>query len=148
MLVRESVNRTLMVIFEDLHWIDEETQEFLNLLVDSIGTTKILLLVNYRPEYRHEWGHKTYYAQLTLDPLAKETASEMLTSLLGAHAGVSPLKQLIIDRTEGNPFFMEEIVQSLVEERALVCNGEIKLTRPLDKLRIPPTGTSNTYCPY
>src|ERR1700745_8207 len=65
-LLRESLNQPLMVIFEDLHWIDEATQEFLNLLADSLGTAKFLLLVNYRPEYRHEWGHKTYYTQLRL----------------------------------------------------------------------------------
>ena len=72
-----------MVIFEDLHWIDEATQEFLNLLADSIGTAKILLLVNYRPEYSHQWSSKTYYTQLRLDPLGKESADEMLTALLG-----------------------------------------------------------------
>ena len=61
-----------MVIFEDLHWIDEETQDFLNLLADSIANAKILLLVNYRPEYSHQWGSRTYYTQLRLDPLGKE----------------------------------------------------------------------------
>ena len=76
-----------MVIFEDLHWIDEATQELLNLLADSIGTAKILLLVNYRPEYSHQWGSKTYYTQLRLDPLGKESAEEMLTALLGDGVG-------------------------------------------------------------
>ena len=69
MLLRESLNQPLMVIFEDLHWIDEQTQEFLNLLADSIATAKFLLLVNYRPEYSHQWNSKTYYTQLRLDPL-------------------------------------------------------------------------------
>ena len=82
-LLRECLNQPLMVIFEDLHWIDEETQALLNLLADSIGTAKILLLVNYRPEYRHEWGSKTYYSQLRLDPLGNESAEEMLTALVG-----------------------------------------------------------------
>ena len=82
-LLRESLNQPLMVIFEDLHWIDEETQEFLNLLADSIGTARILLLVNYRPEYSHQWNSKTYYTQLRLDPLGKESAEEMLSALLG-----------------------------------------------------------------
>ena len=58
--LRESLNQPLMVIFEDLHWIDEATQEFLNLLADSLGTAKLLLLVNYRPEYSHKWNSKTY----------------------------------------------------------------------------------------
>ena len=70
-LLRESLNQPLIVIFEDLHWIDEQTQELLNLLADSIGTAKILLLVNYRPEYSHQWGSKTYYTQLRLDPLGE-----------------------------------------------------------------------------
>ena len=139
-LLRESLNQPLMVIFEDLHWIDEETQAFLNLLADSIGTAKILLLVNYRPEYSHQWNSKTYYTQLRLDPLGKESAEEMLSALLGAGADLAPLKRVIIDRTEGNPFFMEETVQVLLDEGALVREGSaVKLTRPLGELKIPPT---------
>jgi predicted ATPase len=129
----------LIVVFEDLHWIDEQTQEFLNLLADSIGTAKILLLVNYRPEYSHQWGSKTYYTQLRLDPLGKESADEMLTALLGDGAELGPLKRLIIEKTEGTPFFMEETVQVLLDEGALVLNGTIKLTKPLAELKIPPT---------
>jgi len=138
-LLRESLNQPLIVIFEDLHWVDEETQAFLNLLADSIANAKILLLVNYRPEYRHEWGHKTYYTQLRLDPLGKESADEMLSALLGDGAELAPLKRLIIEKTEGNPFFMEETVLVLVDEGALVRNGVVKLTRPLNQLKIPPT---------
>ena len=83
-LARESLNQPLIVIFEDLHWIDSETQALLNLLVDGIATARILLLVNYRPEYQHQWGSKTYYSQLRLDPLGKESAEEMLTALLAS----------------------------------------------------------------
>jgi predicted ATPase/class 3 adenylate cyclase len=139
-LLRESLNQPLMVIFEDLHWIDEATQEFLNLLADSLGTAKLLLLVNYRPEYSHKWNSKTYYTQLRLDPLGKENAGEMLQSLLGDNAELAPLKRLITERTEGNPFFMEEMVQVLLDEGALVRDGaEVKLTKPLNALKIPPT---------
>jgi class 3 adenylate cyclase len=143
-LLRESLNQPLMVIFEDLHWIDEETQAFLNLLADSIGTAKLLLLVNYRPEYSHQWNSKTYYTQLRLDPLGRESANEMLDALLGLSApatdtSVAALKHLIIEKTEGTPLFMEEIVQALVEEGALVRNGAAKLTRSLESLKIPPT---------
>jgi len=81
-ILRESLNQPLMIVFEDLHWIDEQTQDMLNLLADSIGTAKILLLVNYRPEYSHQWNNKTYYTQLRLDPLDTECADEMLTALL------------------------------------------------------------------
>jgi tetratricopeptide (TPR) repeat protein len=127
------------VIFEDLHWIDDGSQAFLNLLAESIGTAKILLLVNYRPEYSHQWNSKTYYTQLRLDPLGKESAEKMLTALLGDAADLGPLKRLIIDRTEGNPFYMEEMVQVLFEDGALVRNGAVKIIRSLGQLKIPAT---------
>ncbi|HEY6420047.1 MAG TPA: adenylate/guanylate cyclase domain-containing protein [Candidatus Binataceae bacterium] len=139
-MLRESLNQPLMVIFEDLHWIDGETQALLNLLADSIGTAKVLLLVNYRPEYSHQWGSKTYYTQLRLDPLGKESADEMLQSLLGDSEELGPLKRLIIERTEGNPFFMEETVQGLLDEGVLVRDGaRVMLTKALGELKIPPT---------
>ena len=125
-LLRESLNQPLMVIFEDLHWIDEATQEFLNLLADSLGTAKILLLVNYRPEYSHQWNSKTYYTQLRLDPLGKESAEEMLLPRCcgdGSRKSGARSSGLIIEQTEGNPFFMEEMVQVLLDEGALVREG-------------------------
>jgi class 3 adenylate cyclase/tetratricopeptide (TPR) repeat protein len=151
LVLRESVNQPLLVICEDLHWIDTETQALLNLLADALGTAKILLLVNYRPEYTHGWGNKTYYTQVRLDPLGRESAEEMLAALLGVEAhGGAPLQALasrIIEQTEGNPFFMEEIVQSLFEEGVLVREESragtpaplVRLTRPLGALTLPPT---------
>ena len=138
-VLRESLNQPLMMIFEDLHWIDAESQAFLNTIADSIGTAKILLLFNYRPEYAHQWNSKTYYTQLRLDPLGKESAQLMLDALLGAPDGLEELKRLIIERTEGNPFFMEEMVLVLFEEGTLSRNGAVKLTRSLDQLKIPPS---------
>ena len=85
--------------------------------------------MNYRPEYSHQWNSKTYYTQLRLDPLGKESAEEMLSALLGDGKDLIPLKRLIIERTEGNPFFMEEMVQVLFDEGALVRNGAVKLTQ-------------------
>ena len=128
-----------MLIFEDLHWIDDATQEFLNMMADSLGITRILLLVNYRPEYSHHWGSKTYYAQLRLDPLRRESAEEMLSGLLGEGEDLQELMRLIIDKTEGTPFFMEEMVQMLIDEGALARNGAVKLTKPLPELKIPST---------
>jgi class 3 adenylate cyclase/uncharacterized protein YcbX len=138
-VLRESINQPLIVIFEDLHWLDEHTQDLLNLLADSIGTAKVLLLVNYRPEYSHQWNSKTYYTQLRLDPLGRESADEMLSALLGGGDDLAPLKRLIIQKTEGTPFFMEETVQVLFDDGALIRNGVVKLTRPLAELKIPPT---------
>ncbi|HJY80948.1 MAG TPA: adenylate/guanylate cyclase domain-containing protein [Candidatus Binatia bacterium] len=106
-LLRESLNQPLILIFEDLHWLDSETQAFLSLLSESLATARLLLLVNYRPEYRHEWGSKTFYTQLRLDPLGKAEAEEMLTALLGEGGAqqAAPLPQFILAKTEGNPFF-------------------------------------------
>jgi len=138
-MLRESLNQPLMVIFEDLHWIDEETHELLNLLADSIGTARILLLVNYRPEYSHQWSSKTHCTQLRLEPLGKENAEEMLSALLGVGEDLLPLKRLIVERTEGTPFFMEEIVQALFEDGVLQRNGMVKLAKAMNAVKVPAT---------
>ncbi|MGB6562016.1 MAG: AAA family ATPase, partial [Candidatus Binataceae bacterium] len=138
-IIRESLKQPLVVIFEDLHWIDAETQELLDLLVDSVASARILMLVNYRPEYHHEWSNRTCYTQLRLDLLGGQSADEMLLAVLGGDASLQSLKRLIIDKTQGNPFFMEEIVRALVEQRVLILNGVAKLTTPLTEIRIPPT---------
>ena len=83
LLLRESQVQPLLLVFEDLHWIDSETQSFLDSLIDSLPTARLLLLVNYRPEYRHGWGSKTYYSQLRIDPLPPESAEELLQAVLG-----------------------------------------------------------------
>jgi class 3 adenylate cyclase/predicted ATPase len=138
-IIRESLNKLTAVIFEDLHWIDGETQALLDLLADSIANSRVLLLVNYRPEYHHEWANKSYYSQFRLGALGRESAGEMLAALLGEGIELVPLKRLMIERTEGNPFFIEEMVQALFEKGALVRNGAVKVTRSLSQLRLPPT---------
>jgi tetratricopeptide (TPR) repeat protein len=139
-LLRESQEQPLLLIFEDLHWIDSETQVLLDSLVDSLPTDRILLLVNYRPEYQHNWGSKTYYTQLRLDPLAPVSAEELLQALLGDDLSFAPLKRLLIARTEGNPFFLEESVRTLIETGVLVGEpGASRLAKPLDSLQVPAT---------
>ncbi len=86
LLLRESQRQPLLVVFEDLHWIDAETQAFLDSMVESLLATRLLLLVNHRPEYQHSWGNKTYYTQLQLDPLPSEHAKELLQAKDGAPA--------------------------------------------------------------
>ena len=120
LLLRESQEQPLCLVFEDLHWIDAETQTLLDSLVESLPTARLLLLVNYRPEYQHGWGNKTYYTQLRLDPLPPASADEFLQALLGDDPSLEPLKQLLIARTQGNPFFLEESVRTLVEIGVLV----------------------------
>ena len=139
LLLRESLNQPLIVIFEDLHWVDEGSRALLNLLADSIGTAHLLMLVNYRPEFTHNWGNKTYYTQLRLNPLGTESGEEMLHALLDDSVELAPLKRLIIEKTEGNPFFMEEIVQALFEQGALLRNGGVKLAKSLSTIQIPST---------
>ncbi|MGH8068155.1 MAG: ATP-binding protein [Candidatus Entotheonellia bacterium] len=139
-LVRESQLRPVLLVAEDLHWIDTETQAFLDTLVDSLPTARLLLLVNYRPEYRHSWGHKTVYMQLRLDPLPPASADELLHPLLGDDPSLAPLKTLLIERTEGNPFFLEESVQTLVETQGLVgARGAYRLAQALPGLQVPAT---------
>lgn len=140
LFLRESLNQPLILIFEDLHWIDGETQGFLDALSESVAGAKLLLLTNYRPEHRHEWGQKTYYTQLRLAPLGKAEAEELLTFLLGSDASLAPVKPLILERTQGTPFFMEEVVQTLAEEGALTGTaGQYRLTRPVSTLQLPST---------
>ena len=120
LLLRESQVQPLLVLFGDLHWIDSESQALLDGLIESLPTARILLVVNYRPEYQHAWGSKTYYTQIRIDPLPPESAEELLTALLGPDGTLDPLKRVLIERTEGNPFFLEESVQTLVETKVLV----------------------------
>jgi len=139
LIVRESLNQTLILIFEDLHWVDAESEALLQLVADSIGTAQILMMVNYRPEYRHNWGNKTYYTQLRLDPLGPDNAAELLTAMIGDASALAPLKATIIERTQGNPFFIEEMVQVLFDQGVLVRDGEVSIAKPLTSIAIPST---------
>jgi class 3 adenylate cyclase/tetratricopeptide (TPR) repeat protein len=138
LLLRETREQPLLVIFEDLHWMDSETQVLLDGLVESLGSARLVLLVNYRPGYQHTWGSRTYYSQLRLDVLPVESAGEFLEALLGNDPGLGPLKQVLVRR--GNPFFLEETVQTLVETDALVGErGRYRLTQPVQTLQVPAT---------
>ena len=138
LLLHESQIQPLLIVFEDLHWIDSETQAVLDILVENLSTVRLLLLVNYRPEYEHRWGDKAYYTQLRLDPLGGESADELLRALLGHDASLLPLKRVLIERTEGNPFFLEESVRTLSETDVLVGErGEYRLARPLPTVHVP-----------
>ena len=146
LLARESLNQPLFLIFEDLQWLDTETQEFLDLLSDSIATARILLLVNYRPEYASPWEVRTYYTRVRLDPLGQQDAEELLATLLGNGTDLAPVKHFLLEKAEGNPLFIEEIVRSLVDQGILVRNSAGKapfpvplLTKPLAEIQLPLT---------
>jgi class 3 adenylate cyclase/tetratricopeptide (TPR) repeat protein len=140
LLLRESQAQPLLLVFEDLHWIDSETQALLDGLIESLPTARLLLLVNYRPEYQHGWGSKTYYTQLRIDPLRPESAEELLRDLLGDDLVLQPFKRRLVERTEGNPFFLEEIVRTLVETKVLTgARGAYRLTNALEEIQVPAT---------
>ena len=138
LLLRESQVQPLLLVFEDLHWMDGETQALLDRLVDSLSFSRIMLLVNYRPEYEHRWGSKTSYSQLRLDALPVESAGELLSAFLGPDPAMAPLTDMLVKR--GNPFFLEETLRSLIEVGALVGErGAYRLTRPMEQLQVPAT---------
>jgi class 3 adenylate cyclase len=138
LLLHEAQIQPLVVVFEDLHWIDPETQAFLDLLVDSIARVPILLLFNYRPEYDDPWLSKSYFTHIRVTPLAQQSGEALLDDLLGAHGDVAPLKETILQRTEGNPFFIEESVRGLVEDGALTgARGDYRLALPVRSISVP-----------
>jgi class 3 adenylate cyclase/tetratricopeptide (TPR) repeat protein len=144
LLIRESHVQPLLVLFEDTHWIDGETQAFLDTFVESVPAARVLLLVNYRPEYRHPWSGKSHYCELRIDPLPPASAAELLDALLGHDASLEPLKRLLVARADGNPFFLEESVRTLIETKVLVGERGVRsLSRaPTDlehKVEIPAT---------
>ena len=140
LLVCESQRQPLLLIFEDLHWVDAESQTALDMLVSNLPMSRILLLTNYRPEYNDHWTSKTYYTRLRVDPLLPQDADELLAALLGTDPSLEPLKALLKERTGGNPFFLEESVRTLVEAEALRGErGAYRLAHDLRTMQIPAT---------
>jgi class 3 adenylate cyclase/tetratricopeptide (TPR) repeat protein len=140
LLVRESQVQPLLIVFEDLHWIDTETRALLDCLVETLPTACALLLVNYRPEYQHNWGTKSHYTQLRLDPLPRESTEELLNALLGSDSELNELGRRLMERTGGNPFFLEESVRTLVETGVLVGERSwYRVAKAFQATLVPPT---------
>ena len=140
LVLRVSQARPVLLVVEDLHWIDAETQAFLDRLVVSVPAARLLLVVSHRPEYRHAWGSATSYTQLHLDPLPTVSAEALVGSLVGRDVAVQPLGRLLIERADGNPFFLEESVRTLVEARALIGErGAYRPAQDVHTLRVPAT---------
>ncbi len=136
LLLREAREQPVLLIFEDLHWIDGETRAVLDALVDSVGSVPLLVLVNYRPEYQHGWGGKSSYSQVRLDALPAESVGELLDALLGQDERLAALRQLLV--TRGNPFFLEETIRTLVETKVLAGEpGRYRLTQPVQTIQVP-----------
>src|SRR5437773_2453735 len=140
LVLRESQVQPVLLVFEDLHWADAATQALLDELIESLPSKRVLLLVNFRPEYRHDWGGKTYYQQIRLDPLAPETAESLLESLLGVDAALAPVKSALVDRSQGNPFFLEESVRALAEMGVLAGEPRTyRMVKAMQAAQVPAT---------
>src|SRR5215470_11488847 len=127
-----------VILLEDLHWFDGASDAYLEMTVDSLPATHDLLLVTFRPEYRARWIQRSYYQQLPLQPLAPEAIRALLRNQLGEDPSVAALPEIIHARTNGNPFFIEEVVQSLAEIGQLVGGrGAYRLATPVDTLQVP-----------
>jgi len=138
LLLREARKQPILLIFEDLHWIDGETQVLLDTLAESLGSARILLLVTHRTQYQHAWAGKTFHGQIRLDALEADSASKLLDALLGHDPALASLKRLFVKR--GNPFFLEETVRTLVETKALEGSpGNYHLIQPVEAIQVPAT---------
>ena len=140
LLLREAQVQPTVVVFEDLHWTDSESLAFIDGLIESLPKAPILLLLNFRPEFQDRWSAKSYYSRVRIDPLQAKGSEELLQDKLGADVSLRALKQLLIERTEGNPFFLEESARTLIESGALDGRrGNYRLVAPITTIALPVT---------
>ncbi|HEU5448526.1 MAG TPA: AAA family ATPase, partial [Acidimicrobiia bacterium] len=138
--VRRSERETLVLVFEDLHWFDPQSEAFLERLIESYPGSRTLVVTNFRPEFSARWMRHSYYRQLPLSPLPEQAIGELLGGLLGVDLSMAPLVSFILERTGGNPFFVEEVVRGLIEDGTLAGGpGNYRLTRSLHEIRVPPS---------
>jgi predicted ATPase/class 3 adenylate cyclase len=140
LLFREAQRQPVLLIVENLQWLDPDSRTLLERLMDALPSVRLLLLVNFRPEFEHAWSNRSYYTQLRLDPLGAPGADELLAALVGADPGLAPLKSLLVRRTEGNPLFLEESVRALAETGGLEGRrGAYRLAGALHAVQVPAT---------
>jgi predicted ATPase len=140
LLLREAQVQPTIVVFEDLHWTDSESLAFIDGLIESLPKAPILLLLNFRPEFQDRWSAKSYYSRVRIDPLQAKGSEELLRDKLGGDVSLQALKQLLIERTEGNPFFLEESARTLIESGALDGRrGNYRLVAPITTIALPVT---------
>jgi len=132
-----------VIVVEDLHWLDPASESFLEDLLAGLPGSRILVVTTMRPEYRPPWAHRPYYAQLPLAPLARDSSEALVTALLGSDPSTDRIACLVGERTGGNPFFIEELVHTLVDDGTLEGErGAYRLEGRLDEIRIPATVTA------
>jgi adenylate cyclase len=137
---RRSERETLVLLVEDLHWFDPQSEAFLERLVESYPGTRTLVLTNFRPEFAASWMRHSYYRQLSLAPLAGDAVGELVSGLLGVDLSLVPLLEFVAEHTGGNPFFVEEVIRALIEDGTLGGSAASwRLTRPLNQVKVPPS---------
>jgi len=140
LFIRQSQNAPLILVMDDLQWIDKTTEEFLNYLIYWLGNTCIMLILLYRPEYTHQWGNKSYYTKIGLDQLGTASSAELVQAILEGGEVVPELRELILSRTTGNPLFMEELTHTLIENGTIQKkNNTYVLSRKTADIQVPDT---------
>ncbi|AZN98811.1 alpha/beta fold hydrolase [Mesorhizobium sp. M9A.F.Ca.ET.002.03.1.2] len=139
-LVAMSRASPMALLVEDLHWIDVESEAVLNRLVDFIGANRIMLVATHRSSYRHDWAQRGYFQQIRLERFVRDDVEEFLTELLGSESGLEELRNSLVERAEGTPLFLEEMVRALVANGVLAGQpGRYELKKPADSVTIPST---------
>lgn len=140
LIVRGSQERPLILAIEDLHWIDKTSEEFLDYMIGWLPNTHILLILLYRPEYTHAWGSKSYYSKIGMDQLSSDTSAELVQAILDGGDVMPELRDLILGRASGNPFFMEELTQSLLENGSILKKeDQYVLSTKQSNIQVPDT---------
>jgi predicted ATPase len=138
LIKRRSEQEILIMLVEDLHWFDPQSEAFLEQLIESYPGSRTLVLTNFRPEFSARWMRHSYYRQVPLPALGGTAVSELLGGLLGVHPSLAALPGFVQERTDGNPFFVEEVIRALVEDGTLDGGpGRFRLTRPLREVQVP-----------
>ena len=139
-LIKGSEMRPLVIAIEDLHWLDRSSEEMLKYLIDSIPGSRIMSIFTFRPEYLPPWGGKTFHRQLMLQRLSKEDTRKMSSSLLDAPEMDQSLEELLLEKSEGIPFFLEEFVKSLKNLNLIETLGSIcGISKTVREMTVPST---------
>ena len=140
LLVCESQRRPIILVVEDLHWIDKTSEEFLNYMIGWMAGAKVLMILLYRPEYTHPWGSKSYYNRIGLDQLTTKSSAELIRSILQGGEPAPELRELILNRAAGNPLFMEEFTHTLLENGSIRCKDrKCVLSKKASQIQVPDT---------
>jgi class 3 adenylate cyclase len=140
LLIRSTKDRPLVLTVEDLQWIDQTSEQFLDYMIGWLPRTRILLLLLYRPEYVHQWGSKSYYSMIGVGHLSANSSSELVEAILEGGEVVPELKQLILNRAAGNPLFMEELTQTLLQNGSIrKTDDRFVLTKEITSSQVPDT---------